>query len=161
VNHISVATYSGLSTRFDADELQRLCWLWEWDAKSLETAKKPVLKADDDDENPFLDAPKPTQAKDWTRGGMGIVVSPTSHFSKGTAKRVQAYGIGIEVEMDIDKDMGGGMAAVARWTAAGETRRTELLRKLERWIEVLLIGNCLHLFTDCLIKASSGCQVRS
>jgi hypothetical protein len=38
--------------------------------------------------------------------------------------------------MDIDKDMGGGMAAVARWTAAAETRRSEFRDKLECWAKV-------------------------
>lgn len=67
---------------------------------------------------------------------MGIVLSPATHHSKVGGKRVPAYGIGIEVEMDIDKDMGGGMAAVARWTASAETRRAEFRAKLQRWIEV-------------------------
>jgi len=42
----------------------------------------------------------------------------------------------LEVEMDIDKDMGGGMAAVARWTATAEQRRSEFRTKLERWISL-------------------------
>ncbi|KAJ7882220.1 hypothetical protein B0H14DRAFT_3756926 [Mycena olivaceomarginata] len=45
-------------------------------------------------------------------GAMGIVLSPATHHSRGDGKRVPAYGIGIEVDMDIDKDMPGGMAAV-------------------------------------------------
>lgn len=68
---------------------------------------------------------------------MGVIISPATHFSKVDRKRVPAYGIGIEVEMDIDKDMAGGMAAVARWTAGAETRRSEFFQKLEQWIEVL------------------------
>ena len=136
LNHFSLTTYAGLTTRFDVEDLRRLCWLWEWDGESLNEAK-PKPKADvQDDDNPFLDTPAPSQTKDWTRGAMGFVISATSHYSKNAGKRVSAYGVGIEVEMDIDKDMGGGMAAVARWTAAGETRRQEVREKLERWVQV-------------------------
>ncbi|KAG6881162.1 hypothetical protein C0992_001663, partial [Termitomyces sp. T32_za158] len=56
---------------------------------------------------------------------MGLALSPATHHSKRDGKRVPAYGVDIEVEMDADKDMGGGMAAVARWTAASEARRSE------------------------------------
>jgi hypothetical protein len=77
---------------------------------------------------------------------MGLVLSPTTHYSKVDRKRVPAYGIGIEVEMDIDKDMGGGMAAVARWTAATENRRSDFRAKLTRWMEVRILG-FLSLFT--------------
>ena len=38
--------------------------------------------------------------------------------------------------MDIDKDMGGGMVAVACWTAATETRHSEFHVKLKSWAEV-------------------------
>ncbi|OJA20928.1 hypothetical protein AZE42_00915 [Rhizopogon vesiculosus] len=133
LNHMSIMTYSGLTTKFDADDLKRLCWIWEWDAKSL-----PDIKSKDkeiDDENPFLDAPTQPPPKDWTRGAMGLVISPTSHYSKSAGKRVPVYGIGIEVEINLDKDMGGGMAAVARWTADAEKRRTEFLNKLQRWVK--------------------------
>jgi hypothetical protein len=123
LNHLSVATYSGLTTKFDAHDLRRLCWIWEWDPASL-----PVLAQDDS--NPFL------VPKDWTRGSMGFVISPTSHYSKSAGKRVPAYGIGIEVEMDIDKGMTGGMAAVARWTADAAKRRAEFRSKLESWLNV-------------------------
>lgn len=164
LNHHALATYSGFDTKFDEQDLKRLCWLWEWDGESLaSTSSKEKSKAkvvddnndDDDDENPFLDKPKPgplqqedenpfldkpkaesSQVKDWTRGGMGFIISQTTHFSKSTGLRIPVYGIGIEVEMDIDKDMSGGMAAVARWTAAGEKRRKEILAKLQRWVEV-------------------------
>ena len=90
----------------------------------------------DDDENPFLESKPAPNPKDWTRGSMGIVLSPTSHHSKTVGKRIPAYGIGIEVEMNIDKDMGGGMAAVARWTAASESRNKAFRLKLDRWVEV-------------------------
>ena len=91
----------------------------------------------EDDSNPFLEDPSPSQQpKDWTRGSMGFVISPTSHFSKPSKSRIPAYGIGIEVEMDLDKDMGSGMASVARWTADGDKRRQVVLGKLRRWVEV-------------------------
>lgn len=212
LNHLSLTTYTGLTTKFDLDDLKRLCWLWEWDSKALpppktqvtdeeenpflvsgsksptktpskpkhvdddnpflvsgsrSTAKTPSKLKHNDDNNPFLDDPTPTKSKpgifpakgktpakptddqnpfleaetdagpkDWTRGSMGLIISPTTHFSKNAGKRVPAYGIGIEVEMDLDKDMGGGMAAVARWTSASEARRTEFRAKLHRWVEV-------------------------
>ncbi|KZT12839.1 uncharacterized protein LAESUDRAFT_668863 [Laetiporus sulphureus 93-53] len=109
-----------------------------------DSPSKPPLKAryakaevDDTDENPFLEErPAVLPSKDWTRGAMGFVVSQTTHLSKAAQTRMSAYGIGIEVEMDIDKDMRGGMAAVARWTAASETRREDIRRKLERWVEL-------------------------
>ena len=126
LNHLSIATYAGFTTKFDEHDLSRLCWLWEWDTTSL-----PVLAQDDP--NPFLAPPPP---KDWTRGSMGFVISPTSHYSKAAGKRVPAYGIGIEVEMDIDKGMTGGMASVARWTADADKRRAEFRSKLESWLNV-------------------------
>jgi len=134
LTHISLTNYSGLSTTFEIDDLKRLCWLWQWDGKKLPSAKE----ADDEDEdNPFLDTPEaPPPPKDWSRGGMGFVVTPTTHFTRSGGIRVPAYGIGIEVEIDIDKDMGGGMAAVARWTADGETRKTQFKSKLEKWLKV-------------------------
>lgn len=99
----------------------------------------------DEDDNPFLESQPASHPKEWTRGSMGFILSPTSHYLKSTGKRVPAYGIGIEVEMDIDKDMGGGMAAVARWTAASETRSKEFRVKLDRWIKVSIsLGLNLH-----------------
>lgn len=126
LNHLSLSTYTGLTTQFDADDLRRLCWIWEWNGK------KYVSKSSDED-NPFLETSAP---KEWTRGAMGMVISQATHYSKTERKRVAAYGIGIEVEMNIDKDMGGGMAAVARWTAAAETRKAEFRDKLQAWVKV-------------------------
>ncbi|THH13921.1 hypothetical protein EW146_g6358 [Bondarzewia mesenterica] len=134
LNHQSLSAYSGLTTNFEVDDLRRLCWLWEWDGKDA-TPPKATHKADTDD-NPFLEGETPSsQPKDWTRGSMGFVISPSTHFSKATKSRFPVYGIGIEVEIDIDKDMGSGMTSVARWTAASESRRKEVLSKLQRWIE--------------------------
>ncbi|KAL0949652.1 hypothetical protein HGRIS_009696 [Hohenbuehelia grisea] len=133
LNQFSLSTYAGLTTQFSVDDLRRLCWVWEWNGKALPTSKS---KYDDDEDNPFLDHEPEPQPKDWARGSMGFVVSATTHFSKADGKRVPAYGIGIEVEMDIDKDMGGGMAAVARWTAAAEERRGEFREKLAQWVKL-------------------------
>ncbi|KAH6915290.1 hypothetical protein BKA70DRAFT_1093245 [Coprinopsis sp. MPI-PUGE-AT-0042] len=133
LNHISLKTYAGLSTSFDLDHLKQLCWLWEWDGEGIPEPKRPSTPKQEED-NPFLDVP--SSSAEWARGSQGFVLSLGSHYSKSERIRVPAYGLGIEVEMDIDKDMGGGMAAVARWTAAGETRRKEFRRKLERWAEL-------------------------
>ena len=139
LNHLSLGAYTGLTTKIDVDDLKRLCWLWEWDGKALQAkAGKGKAKDEDDDENPFLDDAKPVDepSKDWTRGAMGFVVSQTTHRDKSAGARVPVYGLGIEVEMDIDKDMKGGMAAVARWTAGSEPRRKEILSKLQSWVKV-------------------------
>jgi hypothetical protein len=133
LNHFSLTTYTGLTTKFDIEDLQRLCWLWEWDGKTLPDTKGQSKIQDEEDDNPFVDLKR---SKDWTRGSMGFVLSPTNHFAKNVGKRVPAYGIGIEVEMDIDKDMKGGMAAVARWTAASATRLREFHGKLDSWVNV-------------------------
>jgi hypothetical protein len=118
------------------DDLSRLCWLWEWKGDVVPPMKSSS-RVKDDDSNPFLESPSASQQpKDWTRGSMGFVISPTSHFSKTSKSRIPAYGIGIEVEMDLDKDMGSGMASVARWTADSEKRRRTVLSKLQRWVEV-------------------------
>ncbi|TFK29340.1 hypothetical protein FA15DRAFT_610513 [Coprinopsis marcescibilis] len=131
LNHITLKTYVGLGTSFDLDDLKRLCWIWEWDGASALDAGTNKLKLDDD--NPFLDN---ASVGEWTRGSLGFVLSLGSHYSKTDRKRIPAYGVGIEVEIDIDKDLAGGMAAVARWTAAGESRRLEFLRRIERWAEI-------------------------
>ena len=137
LNHVSVATYSGFKSSFEVDDLRRLCWLWEWDGISVEGRQDSRLNGNSEEDNPFLDSEKTVSTPaDWTRGSMGVILSPATHYSKVERRRVPAYGIGIEVEMDIDKDMNSGMAAVARWTAATESRRSDFLKKLERWQEV-------------------------
>ncbi|KAI9056543.1 hypothetical protein FKP32DRAFT_1662919 [Trametes sanguinea] len=149
LNHMSLGAYSGLTTKIDVDDLKRLCWLWEWDGKTLPSkagasvakgkGKKAQSADESEEDNPFLDDAKPAPpppSKDWQRGAMGFIISQTTHHSKTAAARLPAYGIGIEVEMDIDKDMKGGMAAVARWTAAAETRRKDVLLKLQKWVKL-------------------------
>ncbi|KAF5333448.1 hypothetical protein D9611_002364 [Ephemerocybe angulata] len=134
LNHISLQTYAGLTTSFGVEDLKRLCWIWEWDGESLPNGEEPSSQKGVE-ENPFLEEAS-SSSSEWTRGSMGFTISLGSHYSKSERKRIPVYGVGIEVEMDIDKDMGGGMAAVARWTAAGETRRAALLRKMEKWTEL-------------------------
>lgn len=112
------------------DDIRRLCWLWEWDGK-----KAP--SDDDDEDNPFLeDSPKREASRQWPRGADGLIITPTTYLPKSGGKRLPAYGIGIEIEMDIDKQMTGGMAAVARWAAGGEERLRSLDEKLRRWVLV-------------------------
>ncbi|TFY82594.1 hypothetical protein EWM64_g1418 [Hericium alpestre] len=135
VNLHGLNTQSGLRTKFDIDDLRKLCWLWEWDGKDVPSIVSSSKTAED--ENPFLEEEEtPSKPKDWTRGSMGFIVSPATHFSKFAGSRIPTYGIGIEVEIDLDKDMGSGMAAVARWTAASEARRKEVLTRLHRWAEL-------------------------
>ncbi|KAH8830710.1 hypothetical protein DL96DRAFT_1707513 [Flagelloscypha sp. PMI_526] len=129
LTHITLANYDGLAMQVTVDDIRRLCWLWEWDAKSIPDASSTP------DDNPFLDdddndAPPP---KDWKRGAMGIVLTAATHVDKSQAKRVPAYGIGIEVDVDSDKAGPEGMAAVARWTSASESRRCQFTQKLDRW----------------------------
>lgn len=107
LNHHALNSYAGLSTKFDVDDLKRLCWLWEWDGKSVPPPPaKAKMARKSEDENPFLeeeeDENSKSAAKDWSRGAMGFVVGPATHFSKSAGSRVPAYGIGIEVEMDLD-----------------------------------------------------------
>ncbi|KAF5363437.1 hypothetical protein D9756_000525 [Leucocoprinus leucothites] len=130
VNHISLKTYSGLSSSFEANDLKRLCWLWEWDGLRYYDVEKGKEK----EENPFLD--EPPVSDDWTRGAMGFLVTSTTHLSKQARQRVPAYGVGIEIEIDIDKGMDSGMAAVARWTSETDSRQRAFKRKVERWNEL-------------------------
>lgn len=146
LDHMSLSTARGFTLNCDINDIKRLCWLWEWNGEShheLITSKPKV--AMDDDDNPFLipDAPS-----DWTRGAMGFVITPTTHFVHSEGKRIPAYGIGIEVEMDLAAGKGGGMAAVARWTAEGDSRKRAVEAKLHAWVKVCrLVTPCYtHLF---------------
>ncbi len=131
LNNYSLSAAAGLSRTCTLDDIKRLCWLWEWDGKDLPAGPNSL-----EDDNPFLDDSPTDGPKQWQRGSMGLVITPTTHLPRATNKRVPAYGIGIEVEMDIDKEMTGGMAAVARWTSTGDVRQKELSAKLRRWAEV-------------------------
>ncbi|KAF7776062.1 hypothetical protein Agabi119p4_4455 [Agaricus bisporus var. burnettii] len=133
VNHLSLKTYAGLSSTFEVDDLKRLCWLWEWDGnKPPEQVHTDTVKEKKTEDNPFFDEPSPTTG-DWTRGSMGFLVSPATHLLTKGRLRVPAYGVGIEIEMDVDKGMDSGMAAVARWTSASDSRHKELKKKIEKW----------------------------
>ncbi|EJD53993.1 hypothetical protein AURDEDRAFT_148745 [Auricularia subglabra TFB-10046 SS5] len=162
VNHVSLASSAGamaLSYVPSQDDVRRLCWFWEWDAKTLPTPKAPPKVSSpkpsksrviaDEEENPFL-SPKPATAaqqaqKDWFRGGMGFIVTATAHYNRAESRRVPAYGIGIEVDVagEIDSGLGlgsgaggGGMASVARWTAGGKARTALLQEKLDKWTQL-------------------------
>lgn len=107
------------------------------------TPKRKIVikKEEDEDKNPFLDTPEPTP-KDWLRGGLSFIITPAIHAAKteaGGAKRVPAYGIGIEVawsQEDITSGRIGGMGAVARWTAGGELRKRTVKERLLKWMSV-------------------------
>ncbi|KAF9451613.1 hypothetical protein P691DRAFT_723592 [Macrolepiota fuliginosa MF-IS2] len=136
VNHMSLKTYSGLSSSFEIEDLKRLCWLWEWDGEQIPEPKDADKgKEKEKEDNPFLDDPSGV-TEDWTRGAMGFLVAATTHLSKQARQRLPAYGVGIEIEMDIDKGMGSGMAAVARWTSATDARQKQLENKLEKWVKL-------------------------
>ncbi|KAF8511208.1 hypothetical protein JB92DRAFT_3083535 [Gautieria morchelliformis] len=132
LDHLSLSTAMGFTVNCDINDLKRLCWLWEWNGESAPESKRPKVAVDDDD-NPFL---VPDAPREWTRGAMGFIITPTTHLVRSEGKRVPAYGIGIEVEMDLASGKGGGMAAVARWTAEGESRRRALEAKLRTWAKV-------------------------
>jgi hypothetical protein len=87
------------------------------------------------EDNPFFDE-LPSASEDWSRGAMGFLVSPSTHLSKQARQRVSAYGVGIEIEIDIDKAMDSGMASVARWTSGADSRQKEFRKKVEKWVEV-------------------------
>ena len=40
LDHHTLNTQAGLSVRLDVDDICRLCWLWEWDGKSLSAKGK-------------------------------------------------------------------------------------------------------------------------
>jgi hypothetical protein len=142
VNHLSLKTYSGLSSTFEVDDLKRLCWLWEWDGnKPPEQADAAAEKGKEIEDNPFLDEPS-SAAGDWTRGSMGFLIAPSTHLSAKGRQRLPAYGIGIEIEMDVDKGMDSGMAAVARWTSASDSRHKEFKGKIVKWATVWIHPFC-------------------
>ena len=135
LDHLSLSTAMGFTLNCDIDDIRRLCWLWEWHGESLLLSTTSTLTGAIDDDNPFLvhDA-----SNEWTRGAMGLIITPTTHFVRSEGKRIPAYGIGIEVEMDLASGKGGGMAAVARWTAEGESRKRAIEAKLHAWVKVCI-----------------------
>ena len=127
INHLGLEGL-GHSVRCTVDDLSRLVWLWEWDGEVFPEHPRSVGSAVEDLEggNPFI-----VTSKDWTRGGMGLILTPTTHFSRALGKRVPAYGIGIQVD-----SLKGGMSSIARWTASSEDRRAEIASRLARWVQV-------------------------
>ncbi|KAF8579324.1 hypothetical protein K439DRAFT_1648512 [Ramaria rubella] len=134
LDHLSLSTAMGFTINCDVNDIKRLCWIWEWDGENnpatILTGRNTAI---DDEDNPFL---VPDAPSDWTRGAMGFIITPTTHFIRSGGKRIPAYGIGIEVEMDLATGKGGGMAAVARWTAEGDLRRRQLEAKLRAWLKM-------------------------
>lgn len=128
-----------------------------------DTSVNSANEVEDEDDNPFIHKPTHLKGraqeddplvggsesetpKDWIRGGSGFIITPAMHVQKnavsGIPKREPAYGIGIEVDWaqeDVAGGRVGGMGAVARWAAAGETRKRAFKEKLERWVEVSLM----------------------
>ncbi|KDQ16745.1 hypothetical protein BOTBODRAFT_53832 [Botryobasidium botryosum FD-172 SS1] len=144
INHIGMESF-GLAHKCSVTELARLVWLWEWDGVSLPASPtaKDRAKAEVDDaegesgseDGEFFSSPKLSPARDrnWVRGGLSFLVTPTTHFQRDVGKRVPAYGIGVEVDM---RDGQSGMTAIAQWTAGGEERRKEVGRKLMEWTKL-------------------------
>ncbi|KAH7335548.1 hypothetical protein B0J17DRAFT_670598 [Rhizoctonia solani] len=146
---------AGLRVRCGVEELRRLCWLWEWDGCTLpqsagEDRKESVRSVgpveDSSEDNPFLDsntprksAPAPTPAPpptDWVRGGMGLIITPTTQIQRAEGRRVPAYGVGIKVEVTSNESVGVALSAVAKWTADSHLRRKELTDKLHQWFKL-------------------------
>ncbi|GAB1518506.1 hypothetical protein RhiTH_001566 [Rhizoctonia solani] len=144
---------AGLRVRCGVEEIRRLCWLWEWDGctlpQSVDGASKPGIRStgpleDSSEDNPFLDsntprksAPAPTPPPtDWLRGGMGLIVTPTTQIQRAEGRRVPAYGIGIKVEVTSDDSVGVALSAAAKWTADSHLRRKELTDKLHQWVKL-------------------------
>ena len=122
-----------MDKRCTIEDLSRLVWLWEWDGKTIPESSPPKDAISSlEDDNPFV-----VPSTDWTRGGSGLVLTPTTHLLRTSGKRVPAYGIGIQVVNSAGRK--GGMSSIARWTAASEERRAELASKLAKWTEVRLI----------------------
>jgi hypothetical protein len=129
INHVSLKKQG-----HNLDDLRRLAWLWQWDAKSLPACKGTP---EEDGDNPFVEKKEPlSEEREWSVGAAGIIITPATHCVRETGKRVAVYGIGIEVEMNIDKGYSDGMAAVARWTADGKKRQEAIRKKLLRWAEL-------------------------
>ncbi|CAE6471928.1 hypothetical protein ACGC1H_003820 [Rhizoctonia solani] len=144
---------AGLRVRCGVEELRRLCWLWEWDGCTLpqsvnEDRKVTVRSAgpleDSSEDNPFLDSNTPRKAapapapppKDWVRGGMGLIITPTTQLQRAEGRRIPAYGVGIKVEVTTDESVGVALSAVAKWTADSHLRRKELTDKLHHWVKL-------------------------
>lgn len=154
---------AGLRVRCGVEEIKRLCWLWEWDGTTVpepEEGDKASVRSlgpieDSSEDNPFLESntprkPAPVRTPpptDWVRGGMGLIVTPTTQLQRAEGRRVPAYGIGIKVEVSSEESVGVALSAVAKWTADSHLRRKELTDKLRQWAK-------LHEVTQVTPKAN-------
>lgn len=150
-NTVALET-AGLRVRCGPDEIRRLCWLWEWDGAALpdSTQDRPFAGTkrtvgpieDSSEDNPFLESNTPRKATpappptDWVRGGMGLIVTPTTQLQRAEGRRVPAYGIGIKVEVSSGHSTGVALSSVAKWTADSHLRRREVNDKLQQWVKV-------------------------
>ncbi|KAG8746295.1 hypothetical protein FRC12_014326 [Ceratobasidium sp. 428] len=149
-NTVALET-AGLRVRLGTDEIRRLCWLWEWDGDALPEDKPPKTPAravgpieDSSEDNPFLESNTPRKPvpapvpppTDWVRGGMGLIITPTTQLQRAQGRRMPAYGIGVKVEVASEKSTGVALSAVAKWTADSHLRRKEIADKLQRWVKL-------------------------
>ena len=141
--------------RFGLPELGRLAWLWTWDGKSLPPDQLTSVAKQNEGregahatENPFLVSSK-TEANDDKVSGLTYLITPTRTLDPASGRRVQTYGLGIELELvpgetrnlplagsSSTRGQGGGAGAISRWNGAGEQRDMEIRRKLERWVSM-------------------------
>lgn len=166
-NTVALET-AGLRVRCGPDEIRRLCWLWEWDGKALpDSAEDKPLAAtkrvvgpieDSSEDNPFLESTTPRKAApappptNWIRGGMGLIVTPTTQLQRAEGRRIPAYGIGIKVESISGQSSGVALSSVAKWTADSHLRRKEVTDKLQQWVKVSILALiACSLLTDCVI----------
>lgn len=121
LNVLTHTTIPGLSL----DNLKRLVYLLEWD---------PVAVKDEEDDPFFVSGAD----KQWSRGGNGVVFTPTTYLNRSTGRRSAVYGVGIQVEV-VKAGKGkarAGMNTVTRWLEGGDERRENVERKLKQWVEV-------------------------
>ena len=151
MNHHSFQERSRpLGVEVGVDDLQKLCWVWEWDGQTIpknvtaSRSEKDHLNSEEG-EDVFSSSFTPLNKvpNDWVRSGSGFCINPTTHImridNKGTTKRVSAYGIGIEVDwsqVDVVRRHVGGIKAVRRWREGASERKDTFRGKLEKWKKV-------------------------
>ena len=144
--------------RFGLPELGRLAWLWTWDVQSL--PRDPVTSvanqhgkkegAGETVENPFLVSSSDGVMSDKV-SGLSYIITPARTIDPSSGRKVQTYGLGIELELvpgetrnlphehvagSSTRGQGGGAGAISRWNGAGDERDREVRRRLERWVDL-------------------------